>query len=140
MRIRSVLLATVMTASAGVGVVALQAPQASAAAHTCNSGQIVHNAHIRQTQPNYNGSISCYLNGGANRNATATRALQKALNTCYHAGLAVDGIYGPATTRALANRVQAGHSTPDGLYGPATAKYIKTPIWDATGHQKTYCG
>ncbi|MDR1101334.1 MAG: N-acetylmuramoyl-L-alanine amidase [Clostridiales bacterium] len=57
----------------------------------------------------------------------AIRGVQQTLNTRYGAGLAVDGIYGPATKRALIRGLQTELNkqygtglTVDGIWGPAT--------------------
>jgi murein L,D-transpeptidase YcbB/YkuD len=48
------------------------------------------------------------------------RALQETLNTCYSAGLVLDGIYGPLTTNAV-KRAQAMSGLPQtGTWGPPT--------------------
>lgn len=48
------------------------------------------------------------------------KALQKALNAKSAAHLVVDGVFGPATDKALRNYQKAHHLTVDGRCGPAT--------------------
>jgi peptidoglycan hydrolase-like protein with peptidoglycan-binding domain len=70
----------------------------------------------RTSQP----SFACYLKQG-DRGEGVYR-LQMQLRDCYKAGLAIDGYYG-TQTKATVQRVQKLHGvTVDGVYGPATMK------------------
>ncbi len=65
-------------------------------------------------------SFGCFLKQGDR--GEGVYQLQVALRSCYRAGLAVDGYYGPQT-KATVQRVQKlHHITADGVYGPATMK------------------
>ncbi|GAA1826776.1 peptidoglycan-binding domain-containing protein [Agromyces salentinus] len=64
----------------------------------------------------------CRLDQGAN--SIAVKALQQGLNgaCAVRAGLAVDGVFGPATRSALIRAQQKFGVTADGIYGPNTAR------------------
>jgi len=60
----------------------------------------------------------------------AIRALQWNLNSCYRAGLVVDGSYGPRT-RAAVQKVQRQYGlTADGVYGPATRSAMNWRLYN----------
>lgn len=70
---------------------------------------------------------------GGGDNTSTIAAIQTKMNTLYGTGLAVDGIYGPATKRALIkglqtelNRQYNAGLTVDGYWGPATK--AKCPV------------
>lgn len=65
--------------------------------------------------------------GGASGNAAAIRQIQSTMNSRYNAGLIVDGVFGPATKRALIKGLQTELNTRyhaglavDGIWGPKT--------------------
>ena len=66
---------------------------------------------------------NCQL--GEGNDSQAVTILQGALNTCYHAGLAKDGDYGPLTKAAVEHAQSVEHITVDGVYGPQTRDHIK---------------
>lgn len=53
-------------------------------------------------------------------------ALQAALNSCYSAGLSVDGAYGPATKAAVMNAQAKLGVSVDGIVGPVTGSMLGT--------------
>jgi hypothetical protein len=55
------------------------------------------------------------------------RALQQALNQRNHAGLATDGVYGPATRDAVLNWQRREHIEVDGIVGPQTKSSLGLP-------------
>jgi peptidoglycan hydrolase-like protein with peptidoglycan-binding domain len=55
------------------------------------------------------------------------RALQQALNQRNHAGLATDGVYGPATRDAVLNWQRREHIEVDGIVGPETKSSLGLP-------------
>lgn len=62
--------------------------------------------------------------------ASAIKTLQRNLNSCYKAGLKVDGRYGSATQAAV-RKVQAKHRiTADGIYGPKTRSAINWRLYN----------
>jgi peptidoglycan hydrolase-like protein with peptidoglycan-binding domain len=79
------------------------------------------------TSANGNGVFNCLL--GAGNAGTAVSRLQIGLNDCnLHAGLAVDGIYGPATQTAVRNAQRHYGIAADGVYGPQTAAVLRWPV------------
>lgn len=108
-------------AFAGAGVFAVAAP--AQAASGCNGTVNIYKGTIYATYPAYNGNGGCTMRQGAS--GPEVKALQNALNSCYHAGLGVDGIFGDNTFRALKSAQSDAGATPDGVYGPATAGKIK---------------
>jgi peptidoglycan hydrolase-like protein with peptidoglycan-binding domain len=55
------------------------------------------------------------------------RVVQQALNQRNHAGLAIDGAYGPATRDALLNWQRRAHLEVDGIVGPQTRSSLDLP-------------
>ncbi|GAA0902617.1 peptidoglycan-binding domain-containing protein [Virgisporangium aurantiacum] len=110
-------------AFAGFGVFAVAAPAQAAA--TCNNKVNISKGALYATYPAYNSSGTCVM--GKGNSGVAVRTLQGALNTCYHAGLVVDGIFGQNTFEALKDAQDAAGVTDDGIYGPTTAGAIKFP-------------
>jgi hypothetical protein len=71
--------------------------------------------------------VNCELARG---NATdGVSKLQDALNRCYGANLARDGIFGPRTEEALRAAQDFENITVDGRYGPQTRAHLKWPIY-----------
>lgn len=68
---------------------------------------------------------------------TPVARLQIDLNGCYHAGLQVDGSYGPLTERAVKSVQRSEHVPVDGEYGPQTAshgfRYLLAPNSQGAG-------
>lgn len=69
------------------------------------------------------------------------KSIQVTLNSRYSAGLSVDGLYGPATKKALVKGLQTelnkqykANLTVDGLYGPATSKAVVNVSKGARGN------
>jgi peptidoglycan hydrolase-like protein with peptidoglycan-binding domain len=67
------------------------------------------------------GKLVVTLSAGANNNAV--RGLQTALNK-YGYGLAVDGVWGPATSSAVTSFQSRNGLTVDGIVGPTTWQYL----------------
>ncbi len=68
----------------------------------------------------------------------AVRALQQELNRQVGVGLVDDGVFGPATERAVKAFQHRRGLTPDGLVGPATRGALKAaPRQPAPGHGET---
>ncbi|MFD7702816.1 peptidoglycan-binding protein [Streptomyces caelestis] len=62
------------------------------------------------------------------------RALQRSLRYCYQQNIAVDGSFGPATFTALKNaQAKIGGLAVDGVYGYYTGRAIKFPYFTPTG-------
>ncbi|MGV9252827.1 peptidoglycan-binding protein [Streptomyces sp. NPDC003697] len=82
-------------------------------------------------RPAYDGAAPMPSHDGILRKGStgkAVKALQKNLNTVQHAGLTVDGQFGPATDKAV-RAFQAAHKlTVDGEYGPHTAAVMKAAL------------
>lgn len=82
-------------------------------------------------------SFACYLEQGDR--GWGVRRLQLALRDCYRASLPADGVYG-AGTKATVQRVQKLHGiTADGIYGPATMKAMYWRFHDTDGHPTQRC-
>ena len=69
--------------------------------------------------------------GGSGQGTQIGQEIQRGLNDAYGAGLKVDGIYGPATKRALIRALQTelnelynARLSVDGLFGPRTKSAI----------------
>ena len=72
-------------------------------------------------------NFNCVLGIGNAGNAVST--LQNALNKCnLHAGLTVDGDYGPNTARAVTNVEAHFGLQQDGTYGPQTGTHMSWPV------------
>lgn len=81
------------------------------------------------TTVNNSGNINCLL--GLQNQGAAVRQLQRALRLCYgQEPVAVDGIFGQITRRAVMN-VQRFHGiTVDGVFGPQTNLVMAWPKYD----------
>ncbi|ONK14402.1 peptidoglycan-binding domain-containing protein [Streptomyces sp. MP131-18] len=113
---------TAAASDAGVGV-GVQAGQCTTwKEYRTPTGFLVH------TRPPVNGatgSRNCYMGIGAS--GDGVRALQRALNRCNDASLAVDGQYGRATADAVAAEQRAEDIPVDGEYGPETRRAMGWP-------------
>lgn len=59
---------------------------------------------------------------------TPVSVLQVALNSCYSAGITVDGVFGPATRAALIKAQKSDGVVADGIFGPATREAMWFPV------------
>ncbi len=118
-------------AFAGCGVFAVASP-AEAAIATCNNTVNISKGSLFAVYPAYNRTATCVM--GKGNSGVPVKTLQDALNTCYHAGLVADGIFGDKTVKALKNAQNSAGVDDDGVYGPATAGAIRFPYrYDSTG-------
>lgn len=62
---------------------------------------------------------------GVGNQGSAVRALQRALRSCNGQNIAVDGVYGPNTRRAVLNVQARAGIARDGVYGPNTANAMR---------------
>jgi lysozyme family protein len=126
---KRIIAAAVMTLTAAVGAVAIAEP--AFAVNYCNASatketkywEEAYGYYLGTTAPVYAGSVACYMNYGATGNGV--RALQNALNSCYSAGLTVDGVLGTNTTNAIKAVQRANNITADGGWGPQTRAVLK---------------
>jgi peptidoglycan hydrolase-like protein with peptidoglycan-binding domain len=109
----------------GAGLVTLTAAPASAAA-TCSAAVTITTSSGASTHavvPGVSGAPSwdpgeCQLLQG--NSGAGVKAMQRGLNSCYSAGLSIDGNFGPNTRAALiAVQKRIGVSA-DGIFGPKT--------------------
>lgn len=136
--IRSILAACLVGAGLSTAVVATPA---HAANPSCNSSSAAYNVHggvngAHGLLPAYNGNTNTYCDLGSwlsGTNNRGTVALQRALNTCYRQGLAVDGSYGPLTVAAVKRVQRAVGVRVDGVYGPITKSAMSWPMYASTG-------
>ncbi|MFJ3309954.1 peptidoglycan-binding protein [Streptomyces sp. NPDC086549] len=87
-------------------------------------------------RPAYDGAAPLPSHDGILRlgsTGKAVKALQKNLDTVQHAGLTVDGQFGPATDKALRTFQSRNHLTVDGQYGPHTAALMKAALAGHSG-------
>jgi murein L,D-transpeptidase YcbB/YkuD len=117
-------MAAIVAVMTGVTLAMTTGP-ASAALSSCNSTVIKLSSQadntgerFRASIPARSGSVSCLLSRG--NAGSAVKSLQRTLNRCFSAGLAVDGAFGPATEAALKNAQGVVGTTKDGVYGPNT--------------------
>jgi peptidoglycan hydrolase-like protein with peptidoglycan-binding domain len=83
-------------------------------------------------------STACEMEAGQG-DEDAVVVLQNALVRCNGQGVAIDGEYGPETTRAvIAVQRQAGVAA-DGAYGPATLQAMRWPTTASTTSGATEC-
>jgi peptidoglycan hydrolase-like protein with peptidoglycan-binding domain len=122
MKRMAVLIALCVTAVTGLLVTG---SAAQAATPTCNSTVTRYSTIIDAfgdryigTLPSYGGSSTCLLRRG--NSGSAVRSLQGHLNQCFAAGIAEDGLFGPATEAALKYAQGVVGTTRDGVYGPNT--------------------
>jgi hypothetical protein len=80
-------------------------------------------------------SAACDMRAGDGDDEAVT-ALQVALVRCNGQNIAVDGDYGPETTRAVTNVQQQHGIGADGAYGPATLQVMG---WPRTGSGGSDC-
>lgn len=114
------------------------APAAVAAANTCTSSQSFNNPSdgTRYVLPHYkfangNGTTHCIMRQG--NNSSGTLVLQRALRKCYGRSIPPDGIFGPATEKAL-KYAQSQHGlVADGVYGPNTRDAIRWTNYNSSG-------
>ena len=139
------LIAAVLAVVAATGVVVATATAGSAATTAnvpCASNVLssMGNGNFAYVPASLAQSTNCYLiqgNGGS-----GVSALQMALRDCNdHAGIAVDGSFGPATKSAVvtfqSNRARLDGLTVDGVYGVNTRNVMAFPsVTTSTG----FCG
>jgi len=117
--------------AAGSVVAAAPAPAQAANGGYCSKQVIYYPSagtyFVVPADANFN--VLCRLDSGAN--SVAVKALQGGLNSscAVSAGLAVDGVFGPATRAALIRAQKKFGVTADGIYGPNTARAFK---WGTT--------
>lgn len=70
----------------------------------------------------------------------AVARLQLALSVCHDQPVAVDGIYGVETRRAVAAVQGDLWLEPDGVYGPETARSMRWPLGAGAGDAAGACG
>jgi peptidoglycan hydrolase-like protein with peptidoglycan-binding domain len=107
-------------------------PASTAALAHCNkSREFTYKADTREvlTGPAYGTSSTCILEKG--NSSSAVWALQNTLNSCYSAGLAWDGEFGPDTYNALLKVQRSIGVTIDGVYGPNTRDKMRW--WGSQG-------
>ncbi|WP_329412256.1 peptidoglycan-binding protein [Nocardia vinacea] len=117
------LLTAVMVTSAGWAI--LGTGTAVAESRTCDQTAKVEKYGGKATVPSSNpwGPEDCTLREGSS--GSAVKALQGALNSCYKAGLSVDGQFGGKTRAALVDAQRAAGAADDGIFGPNTRDRIK---------------
>jgi len=103
----------------------------AALAHCNKSREFTYKADTREvlTGPAYGTSSTCILEKG--NSSSAVWALQNTLNSCYSAGLAWDGQFGPDTYNALLKVQRSIGVTIDGVYGPNTRDKMRW--WGSQG-------
>lgn len=110
-------------------VSAASAPSAHAALPTCNGvtwfADEVGGLGFSVKAPSRNGSPDCLLRSG--NSGSAVKALQRTLYYYYYKHLGIsaanisrDGVFGPATAKALRAAQSRHNLTADGIYGPKT--------------------
>ena len=114
--IQRVLAALSVLGALAVSMIALSSP--ASALPSCNASTQFGNPSAYWYWPTANGDANCVLGRGNQSAAVAT--LQGALNRCNGQGIAVDGIFGPATEQAVRNVQRANGIRVDGVYGPET--------------------
>lgn len=135
MRVRKIAAAVAVATAATAGGVAV-APSAQAATYKCTSTSLFYSDY--STRPTYGTNTqntNCTLRYGDSGPGVA--ALQKAANLCYHQGLKVDGLYGPATRQAVINiqnfhKYYGAYVPVDGIFGPYTSAAMEWPaggVW-----------
>lgn len=96
------------------------------ATSTCSAVKNHKNNGTAQIPSSSSSSVSdCQLTVG--NSGAPVRALQNGLNTCYKAGLVVDGKFGPNTRTALIKAQRSANTSADGIFGPKTQRAIKWP-------------
>ncbi|MEV4679983.1 peptidoglycan-binding domain-containing protein [Streptomyces kurssanovii] len=131
--------------SASLGAVALMvtglgfATPAAAATPSCASSVAIWKSSSTYIQlpTTSGGSLTCEMSQGAE--GPHVRALQRALNHCYGAGLSVDTIFGPKTYNALRSAQAEAETGVDGIYGPNTRDALEWPRLDKGGYFTGYC-
>ncbi|MEU3105569.1 peptidoglycan-binding domain-containing protein [Streptomyces griseoflavus] len=116
MKIRGTVKSLVLVAALAATGVVVPAGAASAAPH-CSKSYYAYNIILPAASTN---SLDCTMGRGSYGNAV--RALQSNLNLCYNAGLTVDGDFGGATETALKAAQRRDGTAADGVYGPATRR------------------
>ncbi|QXE35783.1 peptidoglycan-binding protein [Streptomyces sp. GMY02] len=110
-----------------MGGLVTAAPHATAAMPYCNAAwektSLPHPSTSYASIPLYDtasgsGTTDCVMAQGSS--GAGVRALQKSLNGCYGAGLALDGAFGAATREALRSAQSRMGAVADGEYGPET--------------------
>ncbi|MGW6795229.1 peptidoglycan-binding domain-containing protein [Streptomyces chartreusis] len=118
-RSSGILSAGLLLAGLVSGTIAAASPASAAATYECNTskalakGQLQRPAAASELRPYW-----CYLIYGSQNSGVS--ALQSMLNKCRGAGLAVNGMYGPATRSAVTSVQQRVGVAADAEYGPAT--------------------
>jgi peptidoglycan hydrolase-like protein with peptidoglycan-binding domain len=121
-RRRRNVVALAMLAVVVPAAVTLSAGPASAARPTCTTFTEIGGALLPATSK---GNTSCKLQHG-NR-GDGVEQLQMTLVDCYKEAIVRDGIFGAKTEAALRRAQSSAGTTADGIYGPATRRAIKHP-------------
>lgn len=125
---RRIMSVTIVALVAAVGIALTPASQAAAAVSCTSTSLFVDSVGgiVRiPTVGSNTGNFNCLL--GVGNQSSAVSTLQSALNRCYGAGLAVDGIYGSQTKAAVQNAQRREGITADGVYGPQTRDHLHWP-------------
>lgn len=123
-------------AFAGAGVFAAASP--AVAASTCTQATTVTSGNTYARYPAYGSdNLSCVMSRG--NTGEDVKALQRGLNRCYSAGLAVDGIFGNDTFGALKTAQRRAGVDDDGIYGPKTAAAVNYPYYSSSSDAFVRC-
>jgi peptidoglycan hydrolase-like protein with peptidoglycan-binding domain len=136
---KAILSTSVMLASvAGMALPFVgSAMPASAAASCTSTSKFTDSVGFTATIPTVGSNThndNCDL--GEGNVSTAVGALQRDLNACYGAGLAVDNDYGPKTKAAVVTAQRDAGISADGIYGPQTRNNI---LWIFSGGSGSFC-
>ncbi len=131
--------AALLTVPAGI----VTASPADASVRVCNETEqqftVRYDLRLPLWTDGASGSLNCYVGSKLPRFTSPIKALQSALNICYHTDLAVDGVYGARTASAVGAVQRIENITSDGVYGPVTGRTIYWPLRRISDHAFLYC-